>query len=495
MNEIAAELTKLRLETPIVLLTEDLNMDQRILLTTIMNDLLLGFYGDDFTGSTDAMDALARAGVETILFLSPPSAADIAELEDVQVVGVAGTSRSLPPDEMEETLDPAFETLSSLDLPLVHYKVCSTFDSAPEIGSIGKAIDISAANFESSTVPLLPGAPPLGRYVVFGNMFAEHNGDIYRLDRHPAMSDHPVTPMNESDLRRHLSKQTDREMGLVNILQLRNAPHDAFERAASDGDIVFFDSLETDDLATVGRLLWDEYAADASDASEPTFLVGSSGVEYALSQHWQDSGLVTGDVEFDPLRPVDRAVVMSGSASPVTETQIDRALENGFDGVRIRTENVIDPAERDGELSRVVGTVTDSLSEGNGVVMFTAKGPDDPAIERTKSAAAELRDAPDNVARHIGETQGEMLGRVIRRAEPSRVCIAGGDTCGHVAPTLGIDALEMRYPLAPGSPVCRTVGSDSAVPVEQIALKSGQLGCPEYFLRIKHGTESKGCQP
>ena len=37
------------------------------------NELLLTFYGDDFTGSTDAMESRARAGVRTILFLEPPA--------------------------------------------------------------------------------------------------------------------------------------------------------------------------------------------------------------------------------------------------------------------------------------------------------------------------------------------------------------------------------------------------------------------------------------
>ena len=33
-----------------------------------MRDLLLSFYGDDFTGSTDVMEALATNGVKTVLF-------------------------------------------------------------------------------------------------------------------------------------------------------------------------------------------------------------------------------------------------------------------------------------------------------------------------------------------------------------------------------------------------------------------------------------------
>ena len=39
--------------------------------------LLLTFYGDDFSGSTDAMEVLALAGVPTRLYLDPPTAADL----------------------------------------------------------------------------------------------------------------------------------------------------------------------------------------------------------------------------------------------------------------------------------------------------------------------------------------------------------------------------------------------------------------------------------
>ncbi|MBV5333578.1 four-carbon acid sugar kinase family protein, partial [bacterium] len=48
------------------------------------------------------------------------------------------------------------------------------------------------------------GAPFLRRYVAFGNLFARAGDITYRLDRHPTMSNHPITPMTEGDLRLHL---------------------------------------------------------------------------------------------------------------------------------------------------------------------------------------------------------------------------------------------------------------------------------------------------
>jgi uncharacterized protein YgbK (DUF1537 family) len=188
---------------------------------SINNELLIGYYGDDFTGSTDAMEALTLNGVKTVLFLRPPSPEMLAKFPDLRGIGVAGVSRSLSPEEMVHELAPVFEALKQSGAPVIHYKTCSTFDSSLEVGSIGKAIDIARGIFDGQRyVPLLVGAPSLKRYTVFGNHFATVGGAAYRLDRHPVMSKHPITPMHEADLAVHLSKQTDEKIGLINILEL-----------------------------------------------------------------------------------------------------------------------------------------------------------------------------------------------------------------------------------------------------------------------------------
>src|SRR5262245_38971779 len=100
------------------------------------NDLLMCFYGDDFTGSTDARGCLARAGVRTALFIEPPTPDRLAQFPGLRAVGVAGMTRSLAPDAMEAELRPALSALRTLGASHVHYKVCSTFDSSPTVGSI-----------------------------------------------------------------------------------------------------------------------------------------------------------------------------------------------------------------------------------------------------------------------------------------------------------------------------------------------------------------------
>ena len=173
-----------------------------------LNKILLAFYGDDLTGSTDALEFICRAGARAILFLEPPSLERLSKYPGLDVYGVAGLTRSVSSDLMEQILLPDFNQMKESGAKHVHYKVCSTFDSSPLIGSIGKAIDCGAEVFRNEFVPVLGGMPALGRYCLFGNLFARMgtagNGEVYRIDRHPSMSKHPVTPANESDLRLHL---------------------------------------------------------------------------------------------------------------------------------------------------------------------------------------------------------------------------------------------------------------------------------------------------
>lgn len=451
-----------------------------------MSDQLLAFYGDDITGSTDAMDALSRAGIETVLYLDPPDQAAVdAEFAEAQAVGVAGTSRSMTPTEMNETLPETFAILSKLDVPIVHYKICSTFDSAPDVGSIGHAIDIAADTFDAESIPVVPAAPALGRYVVFGNMFAADEDGVYRLDRHPTMSEHPVTPIDESDLQRHLSEQTDRSMALVDVLGLDDNPDAALDDVlADDSEIVFFDTFDDDHQETVGKLVWDHYAKGMDSTA---FAVGSSGFEYAMTDHWASAEVTEETPDFNPLPPVDQLLVMSGSASPVTKTQIERALDAGFKGVRIDTVALIDPATAEEERERVERDILFALGAGESVVVYTALGPNDDVVDETEQRAAELPEAPDNVGRYVGTLMGELLRDLLQMEPLDRVCVAGGDTCGFVTPQLDIYALKSRFPLATGSPMCTAHADTERFDGLQIALKGGQLGGPNYLIRVRDG--------
>src|SRR5699024_9133881 len=92
-------------------------------LSEIVNKLWFSFYGDDFTGSTDAMEALALQGVHTVLFLEPPTKELLnSKFSHIEAFGVAGISRALGPKEMEEELTPIFQAMAESGANIVHYK-------------------------------------------------------------------------------------------------------------------------------------------------------------------------------------------------------------------------------------------------------------------------------------------------------------------------------------------------------------------------------------
>lgn len=447
---------------------------------------LLAFYGDDLTGSTDAMEALSLGGVRTALFLDAPDPDDLeGRFADLDAVGVAGRSRSMSPAEMDEALPPVFERLAALGAPLVQYKVCSTFDSAPDVGSIGHAVDLAQDAYESPFVPVVVGVPALGRYVVFGHLFASDGSDVHRIDRHPTMSDHPVTPMTESDLRRHLGEQTDRPIAGFDVRSLESDGVDAAFASLlrSDPELVLFDGIDADHLHTVGRLVWSRCVERADG---PLFAVGSSGLDYALTEYWDDAGVIsppaaTATAGADP---VDRVVVVSGSASPDTAAQIDAALDGGFEGVRLDTARLMGP-DADDECDRAVGAALDALDAGDSVVLYSARGPDDPALEETRRAAAE--NGVDDVGERLGARQGELLREILLDRDVPRVCVAGGDTSGHVVPALDVYALEFHSPLAPGCPLCVASSDRERFDGLQITLKGGQTGGESFFDDVRRG--------
>jgi uncharacterized protein YgbK (DUF1537 family) len=446
---------------------------------TTHSELLLAFYGDDFTGSTDAMEALALSGLRTVLFLSPPTPDFVRQkFPDLRCIGVAGTSRAMSPAEMDQQLDPVLRELWASGAPLTQYKVCSTFDSAPEVGSIGHVADLARQKLvPGQTISVLAGAPPLRRYTVFGNHFAAAGDEVYRLDRHPTMSRHPVTPMHEADLRAHLSHQTKATVGLMSLPELAGdeASVDArhAQRLGAKPDLLLYDCADEQSMRTVGRLMWQQ----AQRAQH--FAIGSSGVEYALAAHWRASGVIPATrATFPPVSPVKQLLVVSGSASPMTAQQIEWAGQHGFDCLRAPTEDFCRPQTAESTSRALFERALGALSGGRSVVVYTAAGPDDPSIRATREGLAA---GSGNTAKVLGSALGRLARDLLSRTGLRRVVVAGGDTSSYATQELGLYGLEMLAELTPGAPLCRGYSEDPRFDGLEIALKGGQMGKADYF--------------
>ena len=456
-----------------------------------MNNLLLAYYGDDFTGSADVMEALARSGYRTVLFLKPPTTEQLAKYPGLRAFGIAGGSRTMSPAEMERELPPAFEALKASGARIAHYKMCSTFDSSPTIGSIGRAIELGRRVFGERPTPLAVGLPLLGRYVAFGNLFARSGLDTEpcRLDRHPTMSRHPVTPMNEADLRLILGTQTRLPVELIDVLKLEAAliagssrREEALSESVSKNDqslltsaattdeptpVILFDTLREAHLPVIGREI------DQLAKTGQLFVVGSSAVEYALVAHWAMPSDASGSKPTVPSSPaVPRQLVgVSGSCSPVTDRQIAKAVESGFAEIALDPIRLLDPEAPETDLSDALTIVR----SGRSLILHTSRGPADQRLQKSLSSAEREK---------LGRALGEVLDRLLKASGLKRAVVCGGDTSMAVARALGIESLEFAAPAAPGSPLCLVHAPGRSADDCEMVFKGGQNGRDRFLLDV-----------
>ena len=386
------------------------------------------FYGDDFTGATDALGTAARAGLRTLLFLAVPGDAQLQRAGALDCIGIAGAARSMAPDAMRAELAPVAALFRRVGAQVLHYKCCSTFDSAPEVGSIGVAVATLRAAVAQPWVAVIGGQPELQRYCLFGNLFAAagYGGAVCRIDRHPTMSRHPVTPMHEADLRRHLALQ-----GFEGVQSL---PYLAYARAAA--------SVQADIETLVEQ--------------------GAEAILFDVAQQRAPTAPVSVAAANGPV------LVLAGSLSPVTARQV--AAARSYDVVQLDARALAEAAPS--HLDAVALQLSARLAAGRHVLACTAPGAADPEVP----------------ALALAKAGGLLLARVLAAVPLKRVGVAGGDTSSHAVQALDAWGLSYLAALSPGAALCRLHSDAPALDGCEILLKGGQMGDADVFERLVHGT-------
>lgn len=430
---------------------------------------VIAFYGDDFTGATDTLATAARGGLRTMLFLRPPTAAQRLAAGALDCVGIAGSARAMGPQEMEVELRAVAACWAEINPALVHYKTCSTFDSAPQVGSIGLAVRILKKHLAvQSFVPIIGGQPNLGRYCLFGNLYAvqQAGGPAYRIDRHPTMRSHPVTPMDEADLSLHLAKQGLDPISVLQYPAFTQGVDDVTRRVdealAEGAQAVLFDVGDESHLTHIGDVLH-RALASAADA-RPVLAVGPSSVMQALLKR-------TSSVPEIAQEPAELSVakggvlVLCGSLSPMSAQQV--AASASYERIELDA-----PALSAGDtayLSNTATRVAELLNRGRHVLAVTGR--------------PRAGDAPVSGAT-LAKACGRLLAQILAQATPRRIGLAGGDTSSYATQALDIWGLSYVQPLAPGVAICRTHAQDPRLDGIELMLKGGQMGSPDLFERF-----------
>lgn len=425
----------------------------------------IAFYGDDFTGATDALATAADAGFRSLLFLGVPTPSQLRRAGPLDCLGIAGAARSMAPAAMREALGPVAAVFAALQPRVIHYKTCSTFDSAVDVGNIAVAVDVLRAALPIAPVAIVGGQPSLRRYCVFGELFAAAGDEVFRIDRHPTMSRHPVTPMAEADLRVHFA-----HLGLDGV---RSIAYPGYaDGAAAVGNrwralrlqgapAVLFDVAVPADLAVIGAAL----VAELHDA--PLLAVGASSVIEAFATQWSNPGAPRREGVAPASGPV---LLLAGSLSPVTARQV--ACATAYRTVRLDAVRLAsgDAGYRDAMVERVAS----HLAAGEHVLACT--------VDAAGHAIEEVS------ARALGRAGGDLLARVLDACPVKRFGIAGGDTSSLAMSALDAWGLSHLSRIAPGVALCRLHSDGAALDGVEVMLKGGQMGPDDLFDAFVRGT-------
>ena len=420
------------------------------------------FIGDDFTGASDTLATWARSDARVKLFLDANEA--LRESEKIDVIGIATELRGLRADRIRLRLSEIAAVVAELSPRFVHYKVCSTFDSSADTGSIGAAVSQLEQVLNPALTLVIGGQPSLGRYCVFGTLFARAaDGDVHRIDRHPVMRAHPTTPMSEADLAIHLAAQGLESLTSVPFTQLAAGPEaltKLFDAAGKKAPgRLLLDAASSLDISVIGQAL------SRVSGSKPVLLVGASSVAEALGCSISGFGgaapLAEPDLREGP------CFVIAGSRSAVTEAQVTKATM--FDKFPLLPGTLNEP-ER---FMAVVGCLSSSLAEGRNVLAHTL--PD----------ADYHMDGSLLSARLV-----EFAAAVLTRVQCGRLGVAGGDTSSAICQKLGFTSLEFAADLDPGVSLCVGHHADAGRNLMELMLKGGQMGSPDLFDRFADGIKN-----
>ena len=414
--------------------------------------VLLGAIADDFTGATDLCNTLQRRGMRTVQLIGvPPKGASAPEAE---AFVIALKTRTVAAAEaVRKSLD-ALAFLQAAGARQIFFKYCSTFDSTDE-GNIGPVAEALLSALGADFTLFCPAFPETGRTIYKGHLFV---GEV--LLSQSGMRDHPLTPMRDPNLVRVLERQCRFPVGLVpyeSVAEGAEAIANAFSALKKAGvRHAVVDALFPRDL--------EEIAVAAADFP---LVTGGSGIARGLPENLRRKGLLGAERGFDRVPAVyGLEAVLSGSCSEATAAQVAFMQERA-------PAFAIDPlaaAEGRDLVAEAIAWARPRLPKGPILIFSTAPPQTVAAVQKRlgREAAGALVE---------GIFAGIALGLVACGVRS--LLVAGGETAGAVVGSLGITALAIGPEIDPGVPWTLSLGE----PAFQLALKSGNFGKPDFFLR------------
>jgi uncharacterized protein YgbK (DUF1537 family) len=416
--------------------------------------LILGCIADDLTGATDLANTLVKQGMKTTLTIGLPSDG-LIDLGGVSAVVIALKSRTtVTADAVRLSLE-ALELLRKGGARQILFKYCSTFDSTDK-GNIGPVSEALLGALGSNFTVACPAFPTAGRTIYNGHLFA---GDVLLSDS--SMRDHPLTPMTDSNLVSILSRQSQKDIGLVPFPTVDagpNAIRTAFANLRARGiRQAIVDAITDRHLMIIGEAV-----------ADMPLVTGGSGIALGLPDNFFRAGILRPETPYTALPAAHgMAAVLAGSCSQATSAQVAHMSER-------RPALKIDPIEaasdREYVTARTLDWARQRMKDGP-ILIYATASPDAVHDAQQKLGLAKAGEAIEHVMADVA--------RGLVAAGVGRLVIAGGETSGAVIQALGIKRLQIGAEIDPGVPWTMSIDE----PRLHLALKSGNFGTPNFFLK------------
>lgn len=412
----------------------------------------LGVIADDFTGATDIASFLVQNGLPTIQFNGVPESHDALS---AQAIVISLKSRSCPVQQAIDQSLAALQWLQQQGCDRFYFKYCSTFDST-EQGNIGPVTDALLAALGETQTVISPSLPVNGRTVYQGYLFVAD-----QLLSESGMRHHPVTPMTDSNLVRLMTRQAKGQAAVINAAQLdqgADAVRAQLDTLKAQGiNYVVLDALHEQHLLTQGEAL-----------KETRLVTGGSGLAIGIARAWATQQQ-NSDAEQAGRPQGDRAVVISGSCSQMTNRQV-QAYRQQAPSHEVLVERCLDNTESYAQ--ELCNWVEAHHQPDLAPLLFaTADAQQLQAIQQQYGAA------------RSSEAVEQLFAAVTRELKTrgwQRFIVAGGETSGVVAQSLGVTAFHIGPMISPGVPWVRDIHQPLS-----LALKSGNFGDEQFFARAQ----------
>lgn len=403
--------------------------------------MLLGCIGDDFTGSSDIANTLAKGGMRVTQYTGiPTGSAD----KTVEAGVVSLKSRTLPVRQAIDESLKAAKWLLDQGCEQIFFKYCSTFDSTRD-GNIGPVAEALADFLNEDQVIFCPAFPAAGRSIYQGCLFVN---DVLLSDS--GMKDHPLTPMTDSDLRRWLAYQTKWNVKHIAYASVQEGFEAVIDRMAENAPAFYIaDAIKDGDLITLGKA-----------AKTRKLLTGGSGLALGLPQNFRDSGKI-GNSSSQWKKASGKAIILSGSCSVATRNQVSNYKQN-YPSLELTAKEIFSN-------SQTPQSVCDWAMEQHSTPLIYTSA--DPAVVKAVQSEFGQKLIAEKIENFMGAIASEMV-------ERGATCIisAGGETSGAVVTALGVEAMEIGPEIAPGVPALRDSNRELV-----FALKSGNFGEDTFF--------------